>query len=169
MKSDHVVTAPRRRVLPRPLGRGDLRLLLLSLIGAQPRHGYELIQCISGMFVRRYTPSAGSVYPLLAQFEADGWAVAQDDAGRKRCRITAAGRAGLKLRDDQVQAALRRTRHSAHPLQGRSAAAGARGDAAAHPFPDAAQQPLAGRRGNTRRTAAGAGRRTRAAPALQRR
>ena len=29
---------------PRPLGHGDLRLLILSLIAESPRHGYDLIQ-----------------------------------------------------------------------------------------------------------------------------
>ncbi|PTS79983.1 PadR family transcriptional regulator, partial [Stenotrophomonas sp. HMWF023] len=32
---------PRRNGQPRVLSRGDLRLLVLALIGEQPRHGYE--------------------------------------------------------------------------------------------------------------------------------
>ncbi|MEE7548662.1 PadR family transcriptional regulator, partial [Xanthomonas sp. Kuri4-1] len=51
----------------RPLGHGDLRLLLLSLIEQQPRHGYELIRLIAEMFSGVYTPSAGVIYPTLAQ------------------------------------------------------------------------------------------------------
>ncbi|MGV8960041.1 MAG: PadR family transcriptional regulator [Stenotrophomonas sp.] len=116
MKPDTAPGQPRRPTSQRALGRGDLRLLLLSLINEQPRHGYELIQCISEMFVRAYTPSAGSVYPLLAQFEADGWARVHDDAGRKRYAITPAGRAALTKQDAQVQAALLRTRQSARAL-----------------------------------------------------
>lgn len=116
MTPDNAPIDNRRRSPQRPLGRGDLRLLLLSLIGEQPRHGYELIQRISDMFVRVYTPSAGSVYPVLAQFEADGWVEVAEDGGRKRYAITARGQAELQTRDADVQAALLRTRHSARAI-----------------------------------------------------
>jgi len=93
------------------LGRGDLRLLLLSLIGEQPRHGYELIQQISEMFVRVYTPSAGSVYPLLADFEKQRWV-----SGRKRYHITSLGLAQLKLRAEEVETARMRARHNSRVI-----------------------------------------------------
>src|SRR5690554_1243371 len=53
---------PRRNGQPRVLSRGDLRLLVLALIGEQPRHGYELMQLISNQFMQAYTPSAGTMY-----------------------------------------------------------------------------------------------------------
>ncbi|WP_225591612.1 PadR family transcriptional regulator [Stenotrophomonas sp. STM01] len=109
-------TEPRRRPSPRPLGRGDLRLLLLSLIGQAPRHGYELIQQVSEMFMRVYTPSAGSVYPLLADFENQRWVQAEEEGGRKRYHITAVGQAQLKLRQGEVDDALLRARHSARVI-----------------------------------------------------
>lgn len=105
-----------RRATRRPLGRGDLRLLLLSLIGEAPRHGYELIQQISEMFVRVYTPSAGSVYPLLADFEARRWVRAEEDGGRRRYHITPLGQAQLKRSQADVDAALLRARHSARVI-----------------------------------------------------
>lgn len=46
---------PRRNGQPRVLSRGDLRLLVLALIGEQPRHGYELMQLISNQFMQAYT------------------------------------------------------------------------------------------------------------------
>ncbi|MBN8799028.1 MAG: helix-turn-helix transcriptional regulator, partial [Stenotrophomonas nitritireducens] len=97
-------------------GRGDLRLLLLSLLAQAPRHGYELIQLVSDMFMRVYTPSAGSVYPLLADFEKQRWVAAEEDGGRKRYRITAIGQAQLKLREAEVEAAQLRARHSARVI-----------------------------------------------------
>ncbi|KRG65037.1 PadR family transcriptional regulator [Stenotrophomonas terrae] len=109
-------TEPRRRTTPRPLGRGDLRLLLLSLIGEQPRHGYELIQQISEMFVRVYTPSPGSVYPLLADFESQRWVSAEEDGGRKRYHITSLGQAQLKLRAEDVETARMRARHNSRVI-----------------------------------------------------
>lgn len=107
---------PRRRTSPRPLGRGDLRLLLLSLIGQAPRHGYELIQQVSEMFMRVYAPSAGSVYPLLSDFENQRWVRAEEEGGRKRYHITALGQAQLKLRQSEVEDALLRARHSARVI-----------------------------------------------------
>ncbi|MGX9721204.1 PadR family transcriptional regulator [Stenotrophomonas acidaminiphila] len=106
----------RQRPATRPLGRGDLRLLLLSLLGQAPRHGYELIQLVGDMFLRVYTPSAGSVYPLLADFEKQRWVVAEEDGGRRRYRITAIGQAQLKLRQAEVEAAQLRARHSARAI-----------------------------------------------------
>lgn len=106
----------RQRPAARPLGRGDLRLLLLALLAQAPRHGYELIQLVSEMFMRVYTPSAGSVYPLLADFEKQRWVAAEEDGGRKRYRITAIGQAQLKLREADVEAAQLRARHSARAI-----------------------------------------------------
>ncbi|WMJ67626.1 helix-turn-helix transcriptional regulator [Stenotrophomonas sp. 24(2023)] len=97
-----------RRGGQRMLTRGDLRLLVLALLGEQPRHGYELIQHIAALFGQVYTPSAGTMYPLLASFDQAGWIVAEDEDGRRRFRITEAGRAELELQRPQVRAAQRR-------------------------------------------------------------
>jgi DNA-binding PadR family transcriptional regulator len=107
---------PARPLTARPLSRGDLRLLMLALLGEQPRHGYELIQLISDMFVRVYTPSAGSIYPVLAQFEAAGWVGAIEDGGRKRYQLSALGAAELAAQREEVDAALRRVRDSARTI-----------------------------------------------------
>lgn len=100
----------------RLLSRGDLRLLVLALLGDQPRHGYELIQHVSDLFARAYTPSAGTMYPLLASFEQAGWVLAEDDAGRRRFRITDSGRAELLARRDEVKAAQHRAWHRAREI-----------------------------------------------------
>ena len=88
---------PRRNGQPRVLSRGDLRLLVLALIGEQPRHGYELMQLISNQFMQAYTPSAGTMYPLLASFEQAGWIEAEEVDGKRIFRITAAGEFELKV------------------------------------------------------------------------
>ncbi|MCF5937275.1 PadR family transcriptional regulator, partial [Xanthomonas perforans] len=75
----------------RPLEHGDLRLLLLALIAERPCHGYELMRQIAALFKGLYTPSAGAIYPALAQLEAAGWVHTDLDAGRKRYQVTAAG------------------------------------------------------------------------------
>jgi len=100
----------------RPLSRGDLRLLVLALIAEQPRHGYELIQHVSELFVRAYTPSAGTMYPLLASFEQAGWVRADDEGGRRRFHITEAGRSELHERADDVRQAQHRAHHRAREI-----------------------------------------------------
>lgn len=100
----------------RMLTRGDLRLLVLALLAEQPRHGYELIQHISERFARAYTPSAGTMYPLLARFEQAGWIHAEDDAGRRCFHITDAGRDELHARRDEVKAAQHRAHHRAREI-----------------------------------------------------
>lgn len=99
---------PRRNGQPRVLSRGDLRLLVLALIGEQPRHGYELMQLISNQFMQAYTPSAGTMYPLLASFEQAGWVESHEEDGRRVFRITAAGEFELKVQRPQVRLAQRR-------------------------------------------------------------
>lgn len=100
----------------RALAHGDLRLLLLALIGQQPRHGYELIRLIADLFAGVYTPSAGSVYPTLAQMQRQGWIEADRDDGRKRYAITAAGRARAEAEREAIEAALARTHRSAREI-----------------------------------------------------
>lgn len=98
----------------RMFGHGDLKLLLLSLIEQQPRHGYELIRIIGEMFHGFYTPSPGAIYPTLTLLEDLGHAqVAPEPGGRKLYSITAAGRAFLEANRDAVEAAAARTEHSA--------------------------------------------------------
>ncbi len=108
--------APARSSSARPLSRGDLRLLVLALLAEQPRHGYELIQCIAEMFVRVYTPSAGSIYPVLAQFEASGWVDVSSEGGRRRFQLNALGQAELEAQREEVSAAMRRVRDSARTI-----------------------------------------------------
>ncbi|MBB3824885.1 PadR family transcriptional regulator [Xanthomonas arboricola] len=100
----------------RPLEHGDLRLLLLALIDERPRHGYELMRQIAALFKGLYTPSAGAIYPALAQLEADGWVQTSVDDGRKRYQVTDAGRAHVAQQRDAFDAALTRTHRRAREL-----------------------------------------------------
>src|SRR5665213_552010 len=52
--------------------RGDVRLALLRLLGEESRNGYQLMQTIEERSGGRWRPSPGSVYPTLAQLEAEG-------------------------------------------------------------------------------------------------
>lgn len=54
-------------VKQRGFGHGGLRLVLLTLIAQQPRHGYDLIKAVEALTAGHYRPSAGMIYPLLNQ------------------------------------------------------------------------------------------------------
>lgn len=80
----------------RYFGRGDLRLVLLSLIAEKPRHGYDLILSIAESTGGVYRPSPGVVYPTLTLLEDLGHVRTTTDAdGRRLHEITAEGRAFL--------------------------------------------------------------------------
>lgn len=81
---------------------GQLRLYLLALLDDGPRHGYEVIQDLEQRFNGLYSPSAGTVYPRLAKLEEEGL-VERVDEGRKAVyRITDAGRAEVRARQDDL-------------------------------------------------------------------
>jgi DNA-binding PadR family transcriptional regulator len=84
---------------------GDFRILLLTLLAEQPRHGYELIRAIEDMFGGQYAPSPGIVYPTLAMLEEQRLAEPQAEAidgARKRFAITAEGQSWLRENADAV-------------------------------------------------------------------
>lgn len=83
----------RRRILS-----GDqLRLVLLHLIGQQPRHGYDLIREVEAITNGAYVPSAGVVYPALSLLTDMGHATTSDDGeGRKVLSLSDAGRKALQ-------------------------------------------------------------------------
>ena len=75
----------------------ELRLVLLSLIGEENRHGYELIKAIEDLSGGAYAPSPGMVYPMLAMMAEMGViSEAADASARRSFAITAAGRAELE-------------------------------------------------------------------------
>jgi DNA-binding PadR family transcriptional regulator len=81
---------------------GRLRLYLLKLLDAGPKHGYELIRLLENRFHGLYAPSAGTIYPRLARMEADGLISHTASGGRKVYEITEAGRAELAGRNAEL-------------------------------------------------------------------
>ncbi len=75
---------------------GELRLVLLKLIGDEPRHGYELIKSIEELTGGGYAPSPGTIYPTLTMLNEMGHVSSEDTGnGRKRYAITPEGEAYL--------------------------------------------------------------------------
>ena len=74
--------------------QGDLRFVVLKLIGEKPAHGYEIIKAVEALFGGAYAPSPGIVYPTLTLLEEQGLiAVVESEGPRKLYGLTEAGRA----------------------------------------------------------------------------
>ncbi|WP_315758448.1 MULTISPECIES: PadR family transcriptional regulator [unclassified Bradyrhizobium] len=100
-------------------GPGDLRSLLLWLIGEKPRHGYELIKAVEQLIGGSYSPSPGSVYPILNLLEDMGQIeAASAEGGKKLFAITDAGRQALKDDEAAIEGLLSRLRIMARTMGG---------------------------------------------------
>src|ERR1700761_468265 len=62
----------------------ELRLVLLSLIAEQPRHGYDLIREIEERTGGAYAPSPGVIYPTLTMLQDMGLIAESDAAGTRK-------------------------------------------------------------------------------------
>ena len=96
-----------------PRGRmfagGELRLVLLKLIGDETRHGYELIKAIEELTGGNYAPSPGVVYPTLSLLLDEGMIEERADASpRKAFAITAEGEVELSERIKEADALIAR-------------------------------------------------------------
>src|SRR5918992_169211 len=83
--------------LDRELKKGSAELLILSLLEARPRHGYEVRQLIESRSQGVLKFNASSLYPLLYRLEERGWIEGRwvEKAGERRRRyykLTAQGR-----------------------------------------------------------------------------
>jgi transcriptional regulator len=83
--------------LDRELKKGAAELLVLAVLDARPRHGYELSKLIEARSGGRLAFHLDSLYPLLYRLEERGWIkgtwVEKDGERRRRFyRLTAEGR-----------------------------------------------------------------------------
>jgi DNA-binding PadR family transcriptional regulator len=83
--------------------RGDLRYLILKLLAERPMHGYEVMQELAKESGGVYTPSPGSVYPVLQMLEDQGLVESEEREGKRVYRITEAGRAFLSENSERVE------------------------------------------------------------------
>ncbi len=83
------------------LKKGSIEMLILSLIEARPRHGYEIGKLIELRSGGRLTFALPTLYPTLLRLESRGWIKGRwvERAGeRQRCfyRLTRGGRRVLE-------------------------------------------------------------------------
>ncbi|MFJ6454773.1 PadR family transcriptional regulator [Paenarthrobacter sp. NPDC091669] len=88
--------------MPPVFAHGALRLYLLALLEAGPKHGYELIKALGDRFGGTYSPSAGTIYPRLGKLEEEGLVATEIEGRRTKYFITAAGIAELEGRRDEL-------------------------------------------------------------------
>jgi PadR family transcriptional regulator, regulatory protein PadR len=85
------------------LKKGSCEMLILSLLEARPRHGYEIGKLIEARSKGKLTFALPTLYPTLLRLENRGWIKGRwvEKAGeRRRCfyRLTAEGR---RVRSEQ--------------------------------------------------------------------
>jgi DNA-binding PadR family transcriptional regulator len=79
--------------------KGFLRQKTLELLGEKPMSGSEIADEIHRRTLGQWKPGPGSIYPLLAWLQKNGYAVpAEEKGGLKRYTLTGAGR---KLLEEQ--------------------------------------------------------------------
>jgi DNA-binding PadR family transcriptional regulator len=72
--------------------RGDVRAAVLALLADRPMHGYEMIKEIEERSEGAWTPSAGSIYPMLQLLEDEGLIRGEEADGKRRFTLTDEGR-----------------------------------------------------------------------------
>jgi len=82
------------------LKKGTAEVLILSLLEARPRHGYEIAKLIEQRSEGVLEFHVASLYPMLYRLERRGWIEGRwlEKAGQRRRRfykLTAAGRRAL--------------------------------------------------------------------------
>jgi PadR family transcriptional regulator, regulatory protein PadR len=93
------------RALDRELKKGSAELLILSLVEARPRHGYEMAKLIEQRSDGTVRFKVASLYPLLYRLEQRGWIAGRwvEKSGERRrrfYRLTAEGKRVLAAQRD---------------------------------------------------------------------
>jgi PadR family transcriptional regulator, regulatory protein PadR len=86
-----------QRMLDRELKKGSAELIILSVVEARARHGYEISKLIESRSAGQLKFHVASLYPLLYRLEERGWLHGRwvEKAGERRRRcygLTAEGR-----------------------------------------------------------------------------
>ena len=83
------------------LQRSSAEVVLLSLLEAHPRHGYELAKMVETQSGERLQYQVASIYPMLYRLErkgllAEDWGLSETGREAKYYSLTSAGRAHLR-------------------------------------------------------------------------
>ena len=83
--------------------KGSAEFLVLSLLEAQPRHGYDISKLIEVRSGGALTFHVTTLYPLLHRLESEGWIEGKwvekaEQRRRRYYRLTAEGRRVLRVK-----------------------------------------------------------------------
>jgi transcriptional regulator len=86
--------------------KGTLPLLVLATLRDGELHGYEIVRRISERSSGAFTPSEGSLYPILHRLETDGaleatWRAGEGGPRRRYYRLTRGGLAALERAEQE--------------------------------------------------------------------
>ncbi len=97
------MTAITNRILDRELKKGSAELVILALLEARARHGYEISQLIEQRSDGDVRFKVASLYPLLYRLERRGWIAGQwvEKEGQRRRRYYRLTRDGRRILAEQ--------------------------------------------------------------------
>jgi PadR family transcriptional regulator, regulatory protein PadR len=106
------MAANARQVLDRELKKGSAELMILSVLDARARHGYEISKLIETRSGGHLKFHIASLYPLLYRLEERGWLRGRwvEKPGQRRrrfYRLTTEGRRVLARQRDTWKAFVR--------------------------------------------------------------
>ena len=93
------------RALDRELKKGSAELIILSVLEAGPRHGYQISKLIERRSRGQLTFYLASLYPLLYRLEERGWLQGRwvEKAGERRRRFYSLTPSGHRVLATQRQ------------------------------------------------------------------
>lgn len=71
--------------------KGNLQFSILKLLEEAPKHGYQIIKDLEARFKGFYSPSPGSVYPILQMLEDRGFVSVTKEGNKKIYTVTKEG------------------------------------------------------------------------------
>ncbi|MGV3041606.1 PadR family transcriptional regulator [Staphylococcus rostri] len=80
--------------------KGNLQFVILQMIAQEPRHGYQIIKDLGERFKGFYSPSPGSVYPILQMLEDREFVSISKHGNKKIYSITDEGKQFLSEHAD---------------------------------------------------------------------
>lgn len=80
--------------------KGDLKYVILDIVMDSPSHGYDITTVLEERFHGLYSPSAGSIYPILQSLEKSNYVTSCWRDGKNVYTITDEGKRFLEQEKD---------------------------------------------------------------------
>ena len=98
-----------------PVSKGDLKMVILTIISDRPVHGYEISRIVEERSHGFYRPSPGSIYPALRSLLEAGCIKVSSEGRRKMYRITPKGRRLIEGRRAEIERCMKAVKESLGP------------------------------------------------------